>query len=119
MTKRLRSISQKAAKARCENAHLVTTVRLLSLFMVIVAGFDVISTNAALAAGHAEGNPVIRAIQADLGTWWSIPKVGLHLALGYLVLWHPSRKMISMARLVIVAYIDIIINNFYFAGWLT
>ncbi len=74
-------------------------------------------------AARRPGNPdvdrVIRAIQADLGTWWSIPKVGLHLALGYLILWHPSRKMISMARLVIVAYIAIIINNFYFAGLLT
>ena len=115
----LRLLNGKAAKLRCKNAHLVTTARILSLFLVVVAGFDVISTNAALAAGHVEGNPVLRAIQADLGPWWSIPKVGFHLMLGLLILWHPSRKMISMARLVIVGYMAIIINNFYFAGWLT
>ncbi len=117
--KRMRLLSGKAAEFRCKNAHLVTTARILSLFVVVVAGFDVISTNAALAAGHMEGNPVLRTIQADLGTWWSIPKVGFHLMLGLLILWYPSQKMVSTARLVIVGYIAIIINNFYFAGWLT
>ena len=119
MGKILRLLSGKAAEVRCENSHRVTTARILSLFFVVVAGFDVISTNAALAAGHMEGNPFLRAIQADFGTWWSIPKVGFHLLLGLLILWHPSRKMVSVARLVIVGYVAIIINNFYFAGWLT
>ncbi len=119
MGKILRLLSGKAAEVRCENSHRVATARVLSLFFVVVAGFDVISTNAALAAGHMEGNPFLRAIQADFGTWWSIPKVGFHLLLGLLILWHPSRKMVSVARLVIVGYVAIIINNFYFAGWLT
>ena len=44
--------------------------------------------------------------------------MGLHLALGLLILWLPTRKMISMARLVVVGYIAILTNNFYFAGWL-
>ena len=119
MMKSLRRLSGQAAKVRRENAHLVATARILSLFLVVVAGFDVISTNAALAAGHVEGNPVLRAIQAEFGTWWSIPKVGFHYLLGLLILWHPSRKMFSMARLVIIGYIALIMNNFYFAGWLT
>ena len=108
-----------AVEVRRNNVHLVTTARILAILFVVVAGFDVISTTAALAAGHVEGNPVVREIQASLGAWWSAPKVGLHLALGLLILWLPSRKMISMARLVVVGYIAIIINNFHIAGWLT
>ncbi len=117
--KKLRRLNAIAAEVRQKNAHLVTTARVLSFLFVVVAGFDVISTNAALAAGHVEGNPVLRAIQADLGVWWSIPKVGLHLILGLLIVWHPSRRMVSMACLVIVGYVAIIINNFNYAGWLT
>lgn len=117
--KNLRRLNAIAAEVRRNNAHLVTMARILSFLFVVVAGFDVISTNAALAAGHMEGNPVLRAIQADLGEWWSIPKVGLHLILGLLILWHPSRRMVSMACLVIVGYVAIIINNFSYVGWLT
>ena len=117
--KNLRRLNAIAAEVRRKNAHLVTTARILSLLFVVVAGFDIISTNAALAAGHVEGNPVVRAIQADLGAWWSAPKVGVHLILGLLLLWHPSRKMVSMACLVIVGYFAVIINNFHIVGWLT
>ncbi len=115
----LRRLNAIAAEVRRKNVHLITMARILSFLFVVVAGFDVISTNAALAAGHVEGNPVLRAIQADLGAWWSIPKIGVHLILGLLILWHPSLRMVSMACLVIVGYIAIIINNFHFAGWLT
>ena len=117
--KRLRRLNAIAAEVRRTNGCLVTTARILSIYLVVVAGFDVISTNAALAAGHVEGNPALKEIQAHLGAWWSVPKVGFHLMLGLLILWFPSRKMVSMARLVIVGYLAIIINNFYFAGWLT
>ena len=67
--KRLRRVNVIAAEVRQKNANLVTTARILSVFFVVVAGFDVISTNAALAAGHMEGNPVLRDIQAYLGAW--------------------------------------------------
>ncbi len=117
--KRLRRLNVIAAEVRRKNAHLVSTARILSIFFVVIAGFDVISTNAALSAGHVEGNPAVRELQTHLGAWWSAPKVGFHLMLGLLILWLPSRKMVSMARLVIVVYFAIIINNFYFAGWLT
>ena len=117
--KKLRRLNVIAAEVRRKNGCLVTTARILSICLVVVAGFDVISTNAALAAGHVEGNPVLRDIQAYLGAWWSMPKVGFHLILGLLILWLPSQKMVSMARLVIVGYFAIIINNFYLAGWLT
>ncbi len=117
--KRLRRLNVIAAEVRRKNVHLIATARILSIFLVIVAGFDVITTNAALAAGNVEGNPAVRELQALFGAWWSAPKVGFHLMLGLLILWLPSRKMVSMARLVIVGYFAIIINNFYFAGWLT
>lgn len=117
MIEKFRRLNTIAARVRRENAHLETTARLLALFIVMVAGLDVISTNAALAAGHVEGNPVVREIQAQLGTWWSVPKVGFHFLLGLLILWLPSRKMVAMARLVVVGYLAIIANNFYFAGW--
>ncbi len=117
--KRLRHLNAIAAEVRRKNKCLVTTARIMSIFLVVVAGFDVISTNAALAAGHVEGNPALREIQDHFGAWWSAPKVGFHFMLGLLILWLPSRKMISMARVVVVGYFVIIVNNFYFAGWLT
>ena len=117
--KKLIRLHEKAAEIREKNRHLLKTTRLLSLFLVIVAGFDVVSTNAALAAGHIEGNPFVVEMQQYFGSWWSVPKIGLHLLLGLLVLWLPTRRMVSMSRLVIVGYLAIVTNNFYFAGWLT
>ena len=117
--KRLRRLNVKTAKLRRKNAHLVTTARVLSILLVVVAGYDSISTDAALAAGHMEGNPLVRELQAHLGAWWSAPKILFHLMLGLLILWIPSRKMISMARVVVVGFFAIFINNAYFAGWLT
>ena len=42
--------------------------RILALFLVILGGLDVVSTNAALAAGHFEGNPFVRMMHVELGT---------------------------------------------------
>lgn len=115
---RVQRLNAIAAEVRRKNVHRLATARCLAIFLVVVAGFDVVSTNVALAAGHVEGNLLVREVQAHLGEWWSAPKVALHLALGLLLLWLPSRKMISMARFVVVGYCAIILNNFYFAGWL-
>ncbi len=43
--------------------------------IVIIGGLDVVSTNVALAAGQIEANPLVRWLQADMGTWWSLPKM--------------------------------------------
>lgn len=116
---KLKRLNKKATVLRGKrNAHVVSTARLLAIFFIVVAGFDIISTNAALGAGQVEGNPFVREIQTQLGAWWSVPKVLFHLMLALLILWHPSKKMISMARIVVVAYLAIFINNSYFAGWL-
>jgi len=116
--KKLRRLNKKAAKVRQNNRRLFPSALLLAFLLVMVAGLDVISTNAALAAGHVEGNLVVGFFQTHLGTWWSVPKLGFHLMLALLILWLPSRKMIVMARVVVGAYIAIIFNNLYFAGWL-
>lgn len=104
--------------ARCRrDARLVAGARVLALLFVVAGGFDVVATNAALAAGQIEGNPLVAAVQAGLGPWWSAPKITLHLVLALFILWLPSRKMLTVARLVIAGYAVIIVNNFYLAGW--
>ena len=85
--------------------------------LVAVAGFDVVTTNAALASGQIEGNPLMQVVQSAFGSWWSIPKVTFHLMLAAFVLWLPTRKMISVARIVVVGYAAITLNNLYLAGW--
>ena len=92
--------------------------RVLAAVFVIMGGLDVVSTNAALATGHMEGNPLIRSLQADMGSWWSLPKMALHLFLAYLILWIPSKRMLTTGSLVSAAYILLLINNFHLAGWL-
>ena len=118
MMKKLRRLNEIAARVRRNSFHRLPAARMLALFLIVVAGFDVVSTNAALAAGHVEANPVISFLQAHLGTWWSAPKMGFHLMLALLILWLPSRKMIFMARVVVGGYLVIVFNNFYFAGWM-
>ena len=116
--KELKRLNKIASKVRNYNGRFVRAAWILALFIVVVAGIDVISTNAAIAVGHTEGNPVVKDLQDNLGVWWSAPKIGFHLLLALLVLWLPSRKMVSMARVVVGGYLAIIFNNFYFAGWL-
>ena len=89
----------------------------MALAMVIVGGLDLVSTNAALAAGQLEGNPLLRSLQLDLGIWWSFPKMAFHLALAYLVLWIPSKRMLATGAVVSVAYVLLIANNLHWAGW--
>jgi len=116
---RLKRISEKGDELRRNlNRSSIVTARMLATFFIVVAGLDIVSTNAALVAGQVEGNLLIREIQTHLGAWWSVPKVLFHLILAFLILWHPSRKMIAIARVVVVGYLAIFINNSYFAGWL-
>ena len=99
------------------NHRLRSWGRVLALTMVIVGGMDLVSTNAALAVGQVESNPLLRSMQSDLGLWWSLPKMAFHLALAYLVLWIPSKRMLATGVVVSVAYVVLVANNFYLAGW--
>jgi hypothetical protein len=92
--------------------------RVLAAVFVVIGGLDIVSTNAALAAGQFEGNPLIRWLQADMGPWWSLPKMAFHLLLAYLILWIPSKRMLATGSLVSAAYLLLLANNFYLAGWL-
>ncbi len=100
------------------NARLKYWGRVLAAVFVVIGGLDIVSTNAALAAGQFEGNPLIRWLQADMGPWWSLPKMVFHLLLAYLILWIPSKRMLTTGSLVSAAYLLLLVNNFYLAGWL-
>ena len=113
---RLKLARHIAIKSR-NNHRLRYWGRVLALAMMIVGGLDLVSTNVALAAGQIEGNPLLRSMQLDLGSWWSLPKMAFHLALAYLVLWIPSKRMLATGAVVSVAYVLLIASNFHLAGW--
>ena len=106
-----------ACKSR-NNQRLRRWGQVLALAIVILGGLDLGSTNAALAVGHVEGNPLLRSMQSNLGPWWSLPKMAFHLALAYLVLWLPSKRMLATGAVVSVAYMLMVANNIHLAGWL-
>lgn len=110
-------LAKRIACASRKNHRLRRWGRVLALTMVIVGGLDLVSTNAALATGQFEGNPLLRSMQSDMGFWWSLPKMTFHLALAYLVLWIPSRRMLATGAVVSVVYGLLIANNFHLAGW--
>jgi len=106
---RLKLAKSIAAKSR-NNHRLSRWGRVLAVAMVIIGGLDLVSTN-------AEGNPLLRAMQFDLGSWWALPKMAFHLALAYLVLWIPSKRMLATSAVVSVAYVLLVANNLHLAGW--
>ncbi len=109
--------AKRIARESRNNERLMHWGRVLAAALVIIGGLDIVSTNAALAAGQIESNPLLRSLQADMGSWWSLPKMAVHLVLAYLVLWIPSKRMLAIGAMVSAAYILVIANNFYLAGW--
>jgi hypothetical protein len=89
----------------------------LAAVFVVIGGLDIVSTNAALGAGHIEANPLVRSLQTDMGSLWSLPKMAFHLLLAYLILWIPSKRMLVTGTAVSAAYGLLLVNNFYLAGW--
>ncbi len=77
--------------------------RSLSLLFVVMGSLDVVSTNAGLAAGYVEGNPVMRLMQDQLGAWWAAPKAAGHLALASMFLWLPTRRLLAVAGVMVEA----------------
>ena len=110
--------AQRIARRARDNARLVCWGRRLAAVLVIAGSLDVVSTNAALAVGHVEGNPLLQSLQADMGAWWVLPKLVFHLAFASLILWIPSVRTLAVAGLVNAAYVLLVLNNFYLAGWL-
>ncbi len=110
-------LARRIAFTSRNNLRLRRSGRILAFAMVVVGGLDLVSTNVALAAGQIESNPLMHSIQSDLGHWWSLPKMTFHLALAYLVLWIPSKRMLATGAVVSVAYVLMIANNLHWAGW--
>ncbi len=100
-----------------DNERLMHWGRVLAAALVIIGGLDIVSTNAALAAGYIESNPLMRSLQANMGSWWPLPKMAVHLVLACLVLWIPFKRMLATGAAVSAAYILLVASNFYLAGW--
>ena len=111
-----RFVCRKAAEIR-EQKDRVRIARTLAFMIVVLGSLDVVSTNAAEAAGFYEGNPFMRILQGELGPWWALPKLVMHVALASVILWLPSRRLLAGASLVIAGYIVIVASNFSLAGW--
>src|SRR5690348_16814777 len=54
-------------------------MRISALAIAIVQILDVATTNAALASGGAELNPIMRLSMANLGSLWWLPKAAIAL----------------------------------------
>ncbi len=89
--------------------------RVLAFLFVVLGSLDVVSTNIAQAAGFTEANPVMRLMQEQLGIWWALPKIAVHLAMASAILWLPTRKLLSAAGAMTVLYIAIVVHNFSLA----
>ena len=86
--------------------------RSLALLFVVMGSLDVVSTNAGLAAGYVEGNPVMRLMQEQLGAWWAVPKAAGHFALASIWLWLPTRRLLVVAGVITVYYLAKVIHSF-------
>ena len=105
-------------RARCRrDSKLRMTARLIALMIVVVGILDVISTNASIAAGGSETNALIAALMTQLGTWWFVPKIAVHVLVALFILWLPSRRLLRNAQVCVVVYALIIATNFYIADW--
>ena len=114
---RFKGLKLRAARCR-QNERFAALGRILAALLVIVAGIDIVSTSAALAAGAIEANPFALAMQHHLGPSWAVPKVLIHLFFALFILWLPSTKMLRCAGLVVVGYVLIAVNNLQVAGLL-
>lgn len=106
-----------AARLRRDGRRRLTG-RTLALLFVVLGSLDVVSSEAALAAGFPEGNPVVRLMQLHLGDWWAVPKVAAHVLLGAIVVWLPTRKLLLAAAAMVAVYAVIVGRNLMLAGWL-
>ena len=91
--------------------------QLLALMIVVVGVLEVVSTNASIAAGGAETNALIAALMTQLGAYWYVPKMAIHVIVSLFLLWLLSRPLIWKARICVIAYTMIIATNFYIADW--
>jgi len=115
MMERIRRLRDYSAGCRADRACHGTAL-LLATLIVFVGVFDVVSTNASLAAGNTEANGIVASFQKNWGDLWFVPKLLAHVAMAALILFLPSRRMIRNARVGVAAYAVIIATNFHLAG---
>ncbi len=108
---------RRAALCARNNVDLARWGRVLALFLLMLGGLDAASTNVALAAGHFESNPLMRSLQADMSFWWSFPKMGVHLAIAFLILWFPSKRVLASGTMLSALYVLLVINNSVLVSW--
>ena len=118
MVTRIQRLRDYSDRCRANDAHHGRTL-LLATLIVFVGVFDVVSTNASLAAGNTEANSIVASFQQNWGGLWFIPKLLIHMTLALLVVWLPSRRMIRNARIGVAIYAVIIAANFHLADWTT
>lgn len=118
MLKRIQKLRDYSARCRAETTQHGTAL-LLATLIVFVGVFDVVSTNASLAAGNTEANGFVASFQQKWGELWFIPKLVAHIAMATVILWLPSRRMIRNARVGVAIYAVIIAANFHLADWTT
>ncbi len=111
---RWKRVNLQAAKLRGRSRR-TRLARVLALLFVVVGSLDVVSTNAAQAAGFPEGNPVMRLMQEEFGVWWAAPKMAAHLVLASMILWLPTRKLLAAAGVMTVLYVAMVTHNFSLA----
>lgn len=98
---KLSDLDTLAREAR-QNPGAMAWARWLALAIIIVGLLDCVSTELALASGHArEANPVVRALLETVGVYWLLPKMAVHGALAGMSVWYPNR--LTLAALSMVA----------------
>lgn len=111
-----RKLQRRSLRCRLDY-NMVLMARVFAALVVIIGIFDVLSTNAMLAAGNIEANILMAGLQHKLGFWWFVPKLTIHVALALFVLWLPSKTMIRNAQAGVLIYALVITNNFYLSNW--
>jgi Domain of unknown function (DUF5658) len=95
--------------------HARFSMRISALAIAIVQLLDVATTNAALASGGAELNPIMRLSMAELGSLWWLPKAAIALfIIAYVfsgVARTPTRCIIHLTGIVLVVSALCVANN--------
>jgi uncharacterized protein DUF5658 len=95
--------------------HTRFLMRISALAIAIVQVLDVATTNAALASGGTELNPVMRLSMATLGSLWWFPKASIALfILAYVfsgLTPTPTRRIIALTKIVLAVSALAVVNN--------
>jgi uncharacterized protein DUF5658 len=95
--------------------HTRFLMRISALAIAIVQVLDVATTDAALASGGTELNPVMRLSMATFGSLWWFPKAAIALfILAYVfsgLTPTPTRRIIALTKIVLAVSALVVVNN--------